>query len=115
MLCVLLFELALFPALLAVPIELLPTTLIMGPLSTEPYLPEYYTTPSPEPDVIVRVPHFEIPPNCRHNEAVCPHTYVEGRIEIPTSCPHVLECWDNGLFAPNQCRSDGMCFCVNVT
>ncbi|KAL5264513.1 hypothetical protein ACHWQZ_G005564 [Mnemiopsis leidyi] len=53
---------------------------------------------------------------CRkHNERVCPHEYTEGRIVVPTSCPLVLECWDNGLFAPNQCRSDGMCFCVNVT
>ena len=52
---------------------------------------------------------------CRHNERVCPHEYTEGRIVVPTRCPLVLECWDNGLFAPNQCRSDGMCFCVNVT
>ena len=61
------------------------------------------------------VANHEVSHPSRHNERECPHKYVEGEIIIPESCPLVLECSGNGLFAPNQCRSDGMCFCVNVT
>ena len=72
-------------------------------------LPSTPLTNHPRPTLLTNHP-------CpRHNEAVCPHEYIEGRIVKLSSCPLVLECWDNGLFAPNQCRTDGMCFCVNVT